>query len=112
MPPFDGPARDVVGDAVAGEDADRAVVHRGRDRDLDRLLALAEDADEVVVDPEGVGDVPQLLLGDPKGFSSQACSSGFGGLLARLRPPTLSGSRPGPGSAGPPSIGQATSLSW
>ncbi len=41
-------ARDVVGDAPAGEDLDRAVVHRGRDRHLDRLLALTEDPDEVV----------------------------------------------------------------
>ena len=36
-------AGDVVRDAPAGEDAHGAVVHRGRDRDLDRLLALAED---------------------------------------------------------------------
>jgi hypothetical protein len=37
-PALRGPARDVVRDPVAGEDLDAAVVHRDRDRDLDRLL--------------------------------------------------------------------------
>ncbi len=54
------PARDVVRDAPAGEDADGAVVHRGRDRDLDRLLALLEHVDEVIGDPEHGRDVPEL----------------------------------------------------
>ncbi len=56
-----GAAGDVVGDAVAAEDTDRAVVHRHRDRDLDRLLALLEDVDQVRIDPEGRPDSPQLL---------------------------------------------------
>ena len=60
-------ARDVVRDAPAGEDAHAAVVHRHRDRDLDRLLARAEDRDEVVVDAERVGHVLQLLLGHLQG---------------------------------------------
>ncbi len=46
-------ARDVVRDAPPREGAHRAVVHRRRDRDLDRLLALAENGDQVVVDAEG-----------------------------------------------------------
>ena len=49
-------ARDVVGDAVALEDLRRAVVHADGDRDLDRLLALAEHGDEVRVDLEGRAD--------------------------------------------------------
>ena len=57
-------ARDVVRDAVAREDLRAPVVHLRRDRDLDRLLALREDADQVVVDPELVADAAQLLLGD------------------------------------------------
>jgi hypothetical protein len=60
-PALRGSARDVVGDAVAPEDADRAVVHRHRNRDLDRLLALLEDPDQVGVDPEGLPDAAQLL---------------------------------------------------
>ena len=54
-------AGDVVGDAVAAEDAHRAVVHRHRDRDLDRLLALLEDVDQVGVDRERLPDAAQLL---------------------------------------------------
>jgi hypothetical protein len=53
-----------VGDAEAGEHADRAVVERDRDRDLDRLLAAGEDVDQVGVDPEGLSDEPELLPRD------------------------------------------------
>ena len=42
----------------------RAVVHRDGDRDLDCLLALLEDVDEVLVDAEDLGNVPQLLACD------------------------------------------------
>ncbi len=55
------PARDVVRDAVAGERAHVAVVERGRDRDLDRLLALLQDVDEALVDLERLGDLVELL---------------------------------------------------
>jgi hypothetical protein len=51
-----------VRDAVAGEDADRPVVHLDRDRDLDGLLGLREDADQVRVDREDLADALQLRL--------------------------------------------------
>src|SRR6266542_2891425 len=54
-------ARNVVGDAVALEHLRRAVVHSRRDRDRECLLALAEDGDEVGVDPEGLADEAELL---------------------------------------------------
>ncbi len=66
MPPFEGPRATLWVTRQPVKTSHRAVVHRGRDRHLDRLLALAEDADEVVVDLEGVGDVPELLLRDPE----------------------------------------------
>ena len=56
------PARDVVRHAEALEHADRAVVHRDRDRDLDGLLALGEDADEVRVEREDLADPGELRL--------------------------------------------------
>ncbi len=57
-------ARDVVRHAVALEDLRRPVVHADRDRDLDRLLARAEDVDEVRVDVEDRRDALQLLARD------------------------------------------------
>ena len=57
-------ARDVVRDAVALEGLDRAVVHRHRDRDDDRLLALLQDVHQALVDLEDVGHAAQLLAGD------------------------------------------------
>ncbi len=57
-------ARDVVRDAVALEDARRAVIHVDGDGDLDGPLAVAEDADEVGVDLECRADAPQLLACD------------------------------------------------
>ena len=62
MPPFDGPARDVVRHAEALEHLDRPVVHRHGDRDLDGLLALREDADQVRVEREDLADSAELLL--------------------------------------------------
>jgi hypothetical protein len=57
-------ARDVVRDAVALEDLRRPVVHADRNGDLDRFLARAEHAHEVVVDTEGRRDPSQLRLRD------------------------------------------------
>jgi len=53
-----------VGHAVALERLDRAVVHRHRDRDDDRLLALLQHVHQALVDVEDVGDAAQLLAGD------------------------------------------------
>ena len=92
------PARDVVRDAPAGEDAHAAVVHRRRDRDLDRLLAGAEDPDEVVVDAERVGHVLQLLL---RHLQRSRSSGALDPEASRAR-----------GVGLPPSTGQATSRSW
>src|SRR4029450_1628889 len=61
-PAFRRPARDVVRDAVAEEDVDRAVVHGDGDRDLDTLLALREDADEVRIDCEDLSHASELRL--------------------------------------------------
>ena len=91
-------ARDAVRDAPAGEDAHAAVVHRRRDRDLDRLLARAEDLDEVVVDAERVGHVLQLLLGHLQGRG------------AHPAPWILKVARDRVGL--PPSTGHATRRSW
>ena len=65
------PTRDVVRDAVALEDLDVAVVHRHGDRDGDRLLALREDVDDVVVDRERPRDLAKLRLGDSVGVLAQ-----------------------------------------
>src|SRR5207248_111768 len=56
-------ARDVVRDAEALVDGHRSVVHPSRDRDPDGLLALAEDADQIRLDAEGLADEAQLLTG-------------------------------------------------
>ena len=71
------PARDVVRDAVAREDARRAVVHADRDGDLDRLLARAEDVDEVLVDLEGRRDAAQLLARDLERILAEVRDRGF-----------------------------------
>ena len=68
-------ARDVVRDAVAGERAHRAVVHRRRDRDLDRLLALLQHVDEALVDAERLGDLWSCCCASGNGFSRR-CDSG------------------------------------
>jgi hypothetical protein len=54
-------ARDVVRDAITLEGPRRPVVHADRDRDLERLLALAEHGDEVLIDFEGRADAAELL---------------------------------------------------
>ena len=69
-------ARDVVLDAVADERPDAPVVHADRDGNLDRLLALREHGDEVVVDAERVGDETQLLARDRERVLAQM--RGFG----------------------------------
>ena len=63
-PALRGAARDVVRDAEALERLDLAVVHHDRDRDGHGLLALLEDADEVLVDLELARDPPKLMLSD------------------------------------------------
>src|SRR5206468_5283050 len=55
--------RDVVGDAITDEDLRRPVIHLDGDRDLDRLLAAAQDRNEVRVDIEGTGNTGELLAG-------------------------------------------------
>src|SRR5215218_2706849 len=72
-----GAARDVVGDAVAAKDTDGAVVHRHRNRDLDGLLALLEDADQVRVDPERLPDAAKLLARELERVLTKMCG-GFG----------------------------------
>ena len=66
-----GAARDVVRDAIAGERSHVAVVERGRDRDLDCLLALLQDVDEALVDPERLGDLVELLPREREGILEQ-----------------------------------------
>jgi hypothetical protein len=63
-PALRGSARDVVRDAEALERLDLAVVHHDRDRDGHGLLALLEDADEILVDLELACDPAKLMLGD------------------------------------------------
>jgi hypothetical protein len=60
-----------VGDPVALEGLNAAVVHRHGHRDDDRLLALLQNVDEVRVDPEQLRDAAQLLLGDVVGVLEQ-----------------------------------------
>jgi hypothetical protein len=77
-----------VRDAVAGEDVRRPVVHLGRDRDLDGLLAPREDVDQVVVDPERVADAAKLRLRDLERVLAQVRDGRFlqgrqGTLLVR-----------------------------
>ena len=83
-------ARDVVGDAVALEGLDRAVVHRHRDRDDDGLLALLQDVHQALVDLEDVGHAAQLRAGDLERILAEVGLGGFDGrhlgpLLGRKR---------------------------
>ena len=64
MPPFDGPRAMLWVTRIPLEDLDVAVVHRHGDGDGHRLLALREDVDDVLVDGERAGDVPELRLRD------------------------------------------------
>jgi hypothetical protein len=47
------------------------VVHADRNRDLDRLLALAEHGDEVRIDLEGRTDAAELLARQLEGVLTQ-----------------------------------------
>src|SRR5205085_8245264 len=98
-------ARDVVRDAPAGEDADGAVVHRRRDRDLYRLLAFAEHADEVVVDAEGVGYLPELVSGEPERVLFEVALT----LRERHHHPDCIANETWARLGAPPADGQATS---
>ena len=116
---------DVVRDAVALVDGHRAVVHRHRDRDLDRLLAALEDVDQVRVDPERLPDASQLLARDLVRVLAQVgwrlgrrhaapALAVYAGESTRIRKPTLFASarpsggrattrrRYGPRASGPP----------
>ena len=59
------PARDVVHHSIALKDVRRPVVHRDGDGHLDGLLALGEDADQVVIDAERLTDSAELSAGEP-----------------------------------------------
>ena len=62
-------ARDVVRHAVALEGVDRPVVHRHRDRDDDRLLALLEHVHQALVDVEDVATRRSCSRAISNGFS-------------------------------------------
>ncbi len=102
------PARDVVRDAPTGEDTHGAVVHRRRNRDLDRLLALAQDADEVVLDPECIGDLLELLLCEPERVLSQVALT----LHERRHRSYCIEKETCSLLGAPPFVGQATRRSW
>jgi hypothetical protein len=53
-------ARNVVHDAKAFEDANRAVVHARGDGDDERLLTLEQDVQHVLVDVADLGGAPEL----------------------------------------------------
>ena len=84
------PAAEVVLDAVAGEDLDRAVVHLHREVDGQLAAGLAQDAAEAGVEVEPLGGQVELLLGDLPGVdrrSRRARSSWNGAdLTVRSRP--------------------------
>ena len=100
MPPLDGPRATlcVTRQPVKTRTLPSSIVV-GID-DLDRLLARAEDRDEVVVDPERVGDVLQLLL---RHLQRARGSSGA---------PPIRKRHARSASGLPPSTGHATSRSW
>ena len=78
-------ATQVVLDAVAGEDLDRAVVHLHGEVDGQLAARLAEDAAEAGVEVEPLGGQVELLLGDlPR-------VDGRGDLLGRHRARWTSG---------------------
>ena len=61
-------AAEVVLDAVAGEDLDRAVVHLHREVDGQLAARLAQDAAQAGVEVEALGGKVELLLGDLPGI--------------------------------------------
>ena len=70
-------AAEVVLDAVAGEDLDRAVVHLHGEVDGQLAARLAEDAAQAGVEVEPLGGQVELLLGDLPGVDRR------GDLLGR-----------------------------
>ena len=84
MPPFAGPAGHVVHDRGSPRRRGRPVVHLDGNRDLDRLLALAEDADQVGVDAERLADAAELRTGELEGILAKV-SRCLGGAHLLLR---------------------------
>ena len=80
------PTREIVLHAEALEDPGPAVVHRDGNRDLDRLLALGEDADQVRVDTEGLSDPTELCLRQRVGVLAKVARR-LGGAHRLLRAP-------------------------
>ena len=58
------PAPEVVLDAIAGEDPDRAVVHLHGEVDRQLAAGLAQDSAHALVEVEPLGGQVELLLGD------------------------------------------------
>ena len=75
MPPLAGPRPEVVLDAVAGEDLDRAVVHLDREVDGELATRLAQDLAQAGVEVEPFGGQVELPLGDvPRVDGRATCS--------------------------------------
>ena len=93
-------AAEVVLDAVAGEDLDRAVVHLHREVDGQLAARLAQDAAQAGVEVQALGGQVELLLRDLPGVDRRGDVLGRHGwtdLRVRRsgRPPLGCGSSPG-----------------